>query len=46
VREERAELTLEQIAERKIALCILVWVPLMAGGEDPRVLQRWQEVAS
>jgi hypothetical protein len=45
VREERAEQTLERIAAREVALCILVWVPLMAGGDDPRVLQRWQEVA-
>jgi hypothetical protein len=45
VREEKADLTLEQIAAGKIALCILVWVPLMMGGDDPRVLQRWQEVA-
>jgi hypothetical protein len=45
VREEQAGQILEQIAEGKIALCILVWVPLMAGGDDPRVLQRWQEVA-
>jgi hypothetical protein len=45
VREEGADLTLEQIAERKVALCILVWVPLMAGGDDPRVVQRWREVA-
>jgi hypothetical protein len=45
VREEKAEQTLEGIAEGKIALCILVWVPLMANGDDPRVVQRWQEVA-
>ncbi|HYT91460.1 MAG TPA: hypothetical protein VEL76_22290 [Gemmataceae bacterium] len=30
---------------RQVALCILVWVPLMMGGDDPCVLQRWQEVA-
>jgi hypothetical protein len=44
-REEKADLTLELIADGKIALCILVWVPVMAGGDDPRVLKRWQEVA-
>jgi hypothetical protein len=44
-REEKADLTLELIADGKVALCILVWVPVMAGGDDPRVLKRWQEVA-
>jgi hypothetical protein len=45
VREEKADATLEQIADGKVALCILVWAPLMVGGDDPRVLKRWQEVA-
>ena len=45
VRQEQAEATLEGIAAGRIALCILVWVPLMIGGDDPDVLERWQEVA-
>jgi hypothetical protein len=44
VREESAEQTLERIAERKTALCILVWLPLMAGGDRPEVLRRWLEL--
>jgi hypothetical protein len=45
VRQEKADETLEQIAQGKVALCILVWVPVMVGGDDPQVLKRWQEVA-
>ena len=45
VRQEKAELTLEGITAGEIALCILVWVPLMAGGDDPQVLERWKQVA-
>ena len=45
VRQEDAAGTLEDIAAKKTALCVLPWVPLMAGGDRPEVLERWQEVA-
>jgi hypothetical protein len=45
VRQESAEQTLAAIASGETALCILVWVPLMEGGDRPEVMERWQELA-
>lgn len=46
VRREKAAETLEAIASGKTALCILVRVPLMEGGDRPEVLARWRELAA
>jgi hypothetical protein len=45
VRGEPADRTLDGIAAGLIALCVLVWVPTMVGGDQAEVLQRWQELA-
>jgi hypothetical protein len=45
VRKESAEKTLERIDRGEIGLCILLWVPLMAGADHPDVVHRWRELA-
>jgi hypothetical protein len=45
VRQESAEKTLERIDRKELGLCILVWVPLMAGADDPNIVRRWRDLA-
>jgi hypothetical protein len=46
VRQESATKTLDRIDLGELGLCILVWVPLMAGADDPEVARRWCKLAS
>ncbi len=45
VRKESAEKTMDRIDRRELGLCILVWVPLMAGADEPDVVRRWRDLA-
>jgi len=45
VRQESAEQTLNRIERDELGLCILVWVPLMAGADQPEVIRRWRDLA-
>ncbi len=45
VRQESAERTLNRIDRGELGLCILVWVPLMAGAAQPEVVRRWRDLA-
>jgi hypothetical protein len=45
VRKESAEKTLDRIERGELGLCILVWVPLMAGADRPEVIRRWRDLA-
>jgi hypothetical protein len=38
--------TLEQIAHGKHPRAVLPWIPLMQGGHESSIIQRWKEVAS
>jgi hypothetical protein len=42
---ESAALTLAQIAAGRVGRSILIWIPLMQGGGEPTVVQRWAELA-
>ncbi len=44
--EEDAGRTLDEIQAGRIARCILVWIPLMAGGGDPERIDQWKAVAA
>src|SRR5262249_34212292 len=46
VYQESATETLDGIAAGTIARCVLVWVPLMVGGDREDVARRWREIAS
>jgi hypothetical protein len=37
--------TLEAIAAGRTAACVLPWIPLLTGGDDPGIIQRWRELA-
>jgi hypothetical protein len=37
--------TLADIAAGKLSLCILPWMPLMAGGSDPGLIEEWKRLA-
>ncbi len=45
VRQESAEKTLNRIDLGELGLCILVWVPLMAGANEAVVVQSWRDLA-
>jgi hypothetical protein len=45
VRQESAEKTLDRIDRGELGLCILVWIPLMAGADDLEVVRRWRDLA-
>ncbi len=45
VRQESAEQTLNRIERGELGLCILVWLPLMAGADQPEVVRRWRDLA-
>ncbi len=42
----RADTTLEAIALGELPRCILPWLPLMQGGDDVDILNRWKEIAA
>jgi hypothetical protein len=44
--EEDAAATLADIASRRFGLAILPWVPLMKGGGEPALIERWKEIAA
>jgi hypothetical protein len=37
--------TLEAIAAGRTAAAVLPWVPLLTGGDEPAIIQRWKELA-
>jgi hypothetical protein len=43
--EEDAAETLTRIAAREHSRCLLPWVPLMQGGGEPAIIQRWKQLA-
>jgi hypothetical protein len=45
VYQEAAERTLEAVAAGTVARCVMVWVPLMDGGDQAEVARRWREIA-
>jgi hypothetical protein len=45
VRFEQAAATLADIATGQTAACILVWVPMMIGGEEPGTIEEWKRQA-
>ncbi len=44
LRREDAAATLADIDAGLVALCILVWVPLMRGGGEPALIEEWKRV--
>jgi hypothetical protein len=45
VRKESAATTLDRIERSELGLCILLWVPLMAGADQADVIPRWRGLA-
>ncbi len=43
---ERAAPVLRDIAKGKWSRCLLPWIPLMQGSEQPGIIQKWKELAS
>jgi hypothetical protein len=43
--EISAAATLDEIAGGHTALCLLPWLPLMSGGGQPELIERWKTVA-
>ena len=46
LRDEDAALTLDQIAAGATSRCLLCWISLMRGGNEPGIIERWKQVAS
>ncbi len=46
LRNEDASATLADIVVGKVGLCLLPWVPMMAGAGDPALIERWKETAA
>jgi hypothetical protein len=44
--DEDAAALLDAIAAGRASRCLLPWIPLMRGGEEPGIIQRWIELAS
>jgi hypothetical protein len=44
--DEDAAGVLEAIAEGRASRCLFPWIPLMRGGEEAGIIQRWIELAS
>ncbi len=42
----RADTTLEAIASGTLPRCVLPWIPLMQGGDEVAILDRWKDIAS
>ncbi len=45
LRDEDAATTLDQIATGQCARCVLCWISLMRGGDQPDIIERWKSVA-
>ena len=45
VRKESAAQSLDRIERGEIGLCILLWVPLMAGADQADIVRRWRDLA-
>jgi hypothetical protein len=45
VRQESADKTLDRIERGELGLCILLWLPQMAGADHADVVRRWRELA-
>ncbi len=45
VADDRADATLDELAAGQTTWGILFWVPLMAGGGDALIIERWKELA-
>ena len=45
MREEDAAATLAGIAEKKLARCVLPWIPLMRGAEESSIIREWKRLA-
>jgi hypothetical protein len=46
LREENAASTLGDIADGRVARCILPWIPLMQGGSEAAIIEQWKQVAA
>jgi hypothetical protein len=44
LRQEEAAATLADIAAGRTGRCLLVWVPLMAGGGQPALIEEWKRL--
>jgi hypothetical protein len=44
LRQDSATDTLAAIASGKFGLCILPWIPLMAGGGEPAIIEEWKRL--
>ena len=42
---ESADKTLGRIEQKELARCVLPWIPLMQGGDDPAIIDRWKAAA-
>src|SRR5207249_1039749 len=45
LREQSTAAVLAEIAAGVTGLCLLPWVPLMAGGGDPVLIEEWKRLA-
>jgi hypothetical protein len=45
LRQIQAAVTLAEMVAGQTGLCLLPWIPLMAGGGDPAVIEEWKRVA-
>jgi hypothetical protein len=43
---ENAVETLDGIEAGRIARCLLPWIPLMTGGNEARIIERWKQIAA
>ncbi len=43
--EDNAAGTLREIAEGKLELCVLPWLPLLEGGGGPGLIEEWKRIA-
>jgi hypothetical protein len=44
LQEESAAATLDAVADGRLARAVLVWIPLMQGGDEPGIIERWKEI--
>jgi hypothetical protein len=44
--EKDAQAALDGIAAGTVARCLLSWIPLMQGGGEAAIIERWKELAS
>lgn len=43
---EDASLSLDGIEQGRIGRCLLPWIPLMRGGNDATIVERWRQIAA